>query len=163
MRRRYSTANRSATLSAMKKSARKEAPTPDSFLKTAGLRRTPVRLGVIRVLSGTGGAMEVPQILQGLPEHTDAVTVYRTLNTFIRRKLVHRVRGQGRSWQYAIGPSDKKSVHQHPHFVCDDCGSVDCLSESVVPSGLVKSLKVAPGYAVSYPEIVLHGKCPKCD
>ena len=130
-----------------------------------GLRRTPVRVGVLDVLAGSAHPLGVPQVLEKLPEHTDAVTVYRTLNTFTRKKLVHRVRGEDRTWRYALSAkaSPKEDPpHPHPHFVCEECGAVECLEDAEIPRNFVRSLRVGAGYEVRYPEVVLHGLCPKC-
>lgn len=106
----------------------------------------------------------VQQVLELLPEHTDTVTVYRTLNTFTTKKVVHRVRGEDRTWRYALGGTEKSAspAHAHPHFVCESCGVVECLEESQIPATFVRSLKVAENYEVHYPEVTLHGFCPKC-
>lgn len=132
------------------------------LLRKASLRRTPVRLGVLDILAAAAHPLAVPQLLERLPPETDAVTVYRTLNTFTRKKLVHRVRGDDRTWRYALGGVRTPVRHQHPHFVCDECGVVECLEDSEIPSGLVKSLRLGATYAVSYPEVLLHGLCPRC-
>ncbi|MDB5297920.1 MAG: ferric uptake regulator, Fur family [Phycisphaerales bacterium] len=147
-------------------SAVKPAPpsAPSDLLKSIGLRRTPVRLGVLTVLAEAAVPMGVQQVLDKLPEHTDTVTVYRTLNTFTAKKVVHRVRGEDRTWRYALGGGETAAepAHAHPHFVCETCGTVECLERSEIPPALVRSLKVADGYAVRYPEVTLHGVCPKC-
>ena len=147
------------TLKQMKKP---NAPSPDELLFCVGLRRTPGRVGVLSILAGAERPMDVPSIVGKLGDQTEAVTVYRTLNTFTRKKLIHRVRGDERSWRYALGEPQDKKAHRHPHFVCDECGKVDCLSDAVIPANMVRSLGVAPSYLVSYPEVVLHGLCPKC-
>lgn len=131
----------------------------DAFLRRAGLRRTPVRVGVVETLSRAGRPMSVPQIL-GKLKGVDSVTVYRTLNTFVKKGLVHRVKSDDRSWMYAMGP--KLAEHEHPHFVCESCGKVECLEDSVIPDSFVKSLSVDRDYRVTYPEVVLHGTCPTC-
>lgn len=92
----------------------------------------------------------------------DTVTVYRTLHTFVRKKLVHRVRGDDRSWLYAMSHAGQKVQHLHPHFVCDECGKVECLEGATVPGSLVPSLGVGHEYKVRWPEVVLHGVCPRC-
>lgn len=140
-----------------------DATPPDPLLRKAGLRRTPVRVGVLEVLAGSDRPLGVPDVLRRLPDHTDAVTVYRTLNTFTRKKLVHRVRGEDRTWRYALSGARPADVpHRHPHFVCEECGTVECLEGSKIPRGLVQSLRVDARRAVSYAEVVLHGLCPKC-
>ena len=141
------------------------APASDALLRQSGLRRTRVRVGVMEVLTRTRRPMSVPQILGKLGVGVDTVTVYRTLNTFARKRLVHRVRGEDRSWLYALGgdaPDAPRPEHLHPHFVCDACGKVECLGAAEIPRTLVASLGVSPGYDVTYPEVVLHGTCPRC-
>lgn len=136
-------------------------PAIDSILRSNGLRRTPVRVEVLDLLKSAGRPLSVPQMLAKL-KGVDTVTVYRTLTTFVRKKLVHRVRGEDRSWLYAAGDMHDQPKHMHPHFVCDDCGKVDCLDDAAIPTSLVASLHVAAKYKVAYPEVVLHGQCPKC-
>ncbi len=132
------------------------------LLQRAALRRTPVRLGVLDLLASSRTPLDVPGILAALPSRTDAVTVYRTLNTFFRKKLIHRIRGEDRGWRYAIGTRGEQIEHQHPHFVCNTCGKVECLTDADIPATLVKMLGVGPKYRVSYSEVVLHGLCPRC-
>jgi Fur family ferric uptake transcriptional regulator len=143
----------------MKKSA---TASPDQLLQSIGLRRTPVRMGVLSILTKAKHPMDVPSILEKLGARTEAVTVYRTLNTFTRKKVIHRVRGDERSWRYAMGEPQDTKAHRHPHFVCDQCGKVDCLSDAVIPANMVRLLGVSSDYWVSYPEVVLHGLCPNC-
>ena len=139
-----------------------------SLLREAGLRRTPVRVGVLEILAGSPHPLGVPQVIERLPEHTDAVTVYRTLNTFTDKQLVHRVRGEDRTWRYALSGKasprqPQQPAHSHAHFVCETCGTVECLEDAEIPRNFVRSLRVRAAYAVHYPEVVLHGVCPKCN
>lgn len=137
-------------------------PPIDAVLRAHGLRRTPVRVEVLDLLQSAERPMSVPQMLARL-KGVDTVTVYRTLNTFVKKKLVHRVRGEDRSWLYASGDMlHDRPRHLHPHFVCDSCGKVDCLDDASIPASFVESLGVHRGYKVAYPEVVLHGRCPKC-
>ena len=132
------------------------------MLSDAGLRSTPVRRAILVTLSAAAEPLDVPALLERLPKHTDGVTVYRTLGTFTRKKLVHRVRGEERSWRFAIGPSDRGPAHRHPHFVCEQCGKVECLSTAVVPPSLGKTLKLKADYNIDYTEVIVHGSCADC-
>ena len=131
-------------------------------LKKCKLRRTPVRAGVLEVLAKAVRPMGAVEILEKLPPHTDAVTVYRTLNTYTSKDVCHRIRGEDRVWRYALGDQHETTPHQHPHFVCEECGKVECLKDAEIPASFVKTLGVGKGYAISYPEVVLHGVCPRC-
>jgi Fur family ferric uptake transcriptional regulator len=137
-------------------------PRVDSFLREAGLRRTPVRSAVLALLSKAPRPLGVPDMLGKLPRGTDVVTVYRTLNTFTRKKLVHRIQAEDRSWRYALGTPTIKTDHRHPHFVCEKCQNVECLSGAEIPKSLPRSMGVKRAYVISYSEVVLHGVCPRC-
>lgn len=139
----------------------KTADSVTAMLHRIGLRRTPVRSGVLALLGKAEEPMSVAEILAALPDHTDAVTVYRTLNTFTEKQLVHRVRGEDRAWRYALGTLET-SRHHHPHFVCDACGHVQCLDNAKVLAGLPGKLGIPEGYDVSHAEVLLHGRCPHC-
>ena len=134
----------------------------DSFLHAAGLRRTPVRSAVLEVLAKASRPIGVPDMLGKLPRGTDVVTVYRTLNTFTRKKLVHRIQAEDRSWRYALGATTIKMDHRHPHFVCEKCQNVECLSGAEIPKTLPRAMGVKSAYSISYSEVVLHGVCPRC-
>jgi Fur family ferric uptake transcriptional regulator len=134
----------------------------EKLLKQSKLRRTPVRAGVLEVLASAARPLGAVDILEKLPPHTDAVTVYRTLNTFKTKGVIHRIRGEDRVWRYAMGDSHETTTHQHPHFICEDCGKVECLKDAEIPRNFVKTLAVGAKYTVSYPEVVLHGTCPRC-
>jgi Fe2+ or Zn2+ uptake regulation protein len=105
-----------------------------------------------------------PEIIRGLGEETDPVTVYRTLNTLAEHKLVHRVRGEDGAWRYAVSasaPADRRD-HPHAHFVCDSCGTVECLEQLPLRQDLVPPKALGRRYDVSHAELVVHGTCPKC-
>jgi len=140
----------------------KTPATPNHALREAGLRRTPVRLGVLDVLAQDKQPLTAPQILARLPQGTDNVTLYRTLNTFTRKKLVHRVRGDDQVWRYGLGGPQDSHRHEHAHFVCDDCGTVECLADAPVPKQAVKRSRIRSGYRVAYSEVLVHGTCPDC-
>jgi Fur family ferric uptake transcriptional regulator len=134
----------------------------ERLLRKSKLRRTPVRAGVLEILSRASRPLGAVEILEKLPPHTDAVTVYRTLNTYTGKSVCHRIRGEDRVWRYALGDPQASHAHQHPHFVCETCGRVECLKEAEIPLDFVRSLHVGPRYTISYPEVVLHGMCPRC-
>ena len=76
---------------------------------------------------------------------------------------MHRIRGEDRSWRYALGEASHTTTRPHAHFVCDGCGNVECVNDidEITPKSLAKAAP-GPGYTVAYPEVLLHGTCPKC-
>ncbi len=138
----------------------------ENLLRGAALKHTAVRAAVLDILARAAGPLSAVEILAQLPPRTDAVTVYRTLNTFTHKKLIHRVRGaDGKGagpWRYALTLDPAAKTHQHPHFVCDRCGTVECLRSAEIPAGFLASLRIESRYRVAYSEVLLHGLCPRC-
>lgn len=132
------------------------------ILHAAGLRRTPVRAGVVSLLSKSKRPLSVQDIVDQLPDGTDVVTVYRTLNTLVKKKLARKVRGEDRSWRFETTADKSQGTHAHAHFVCDECGTVECLPEMELPDVSRKTATLGKGYAVTKQEVTLHGTCPKC-
>src|SRR5271170_2955284 len=83
-------------------SVTKPPKSPADQLADLGLRRTPVRLAVLEILARETQPLSAPRILEQLPQGTDNVTLYRTLNTFTEKKLLHRVRGDDQVWRYGL-------------------------------------------------------------
>ncbi|HEY7115389.1 MAG TPA: Fur family transcriptional regulator [Tepidisphaeraceae bacterium] len=141
-------------------------------LRGAGLRRTPVRVAVLQRLAAARKPLAANDVIARLGPHTDAVTVYRTLNTLAEHNLLHRVRGEDGAWRYATTPPpattavphgpDARPEHPHAHFVCDECGGVECLEELPVPPDLLRRNRLGRRYDVRCAEVVVHGTCPKC-
>jgi Fur family ferric uptake transcriptional regulator len=135
-----------------------------AILQNAGLRRTPVRLAVLDAVISSIRPLGAPDVIRQLGEDTDSVTVYRTLNTLAEHKLVHRVRGEGGAWQYAASSANESEQKRHPHahFVCDECGTVECLQRMPVPGALAHPTGLGKKYDVTYAEVLVHGVCPNC-
>ncbi len=133
----------------------------ERLLRDAGLRRTSMRESTLDALMRGGSPMNVPEILRALPERADAVTLYRTLNTFTRHGLVHRVRGEDGA-RYAFSAPADRPAHPHPHFICDGCGKVECLEGTELPADLIGRFDPGAGRRVDYAELLLHGLCPRC-
>ena len=135
---------------------------PAGLLGRLGLRRTPARVKVLEILLHHPHPLSAPQILEQLPADTDNVTLYRTLNTLTLKKLLHRIRGDDRIWRYGMGQLGQGARHEHAHFVCDRCGTMECLSDTPVSPKAAQYSALGPGYKVDYSEVLMHGTCPDC-
>ena len=134
-----------------------------SVLQAAGLRRTPVRTGVIESLSRASKPMSVGEIIESLPADTDTVTVYRTLNTLVEKNMAQRVRSDDRSWLYELNVAGGSSErHAHAHFMCDGCGTVECLPDVEIADAKSMEKLVRPGYTVRDQEVTVRGTCADC-
>jgi len=133
--------------------AMKSPPTTAArLLQTAALRVTPVRLGVLDVLARARAPLDVPAILAALPPHN------RRRHGLSHAEHVSAEKDDPpRAWRGAgrgVTPSASRPMARrtsNPHFVCDACGRVECLSTAEVPPTLSKTMKVDRGYASRTP------------
>lgn len=126
-----------------------------SELKARGLRCTPARVKVLAELSAAGRPLTRAELLARLPEGSDAVTVYRALESFVEAGLAQRTIGSDRIGRYAhAGRHDHES---HGHFHCHDCGRVSC-----VPADPGALQRVPRGYVVEHVSLTWSGRCPQC-
>jgi Fur family transcriptional regulator, ferric uptake regulator len=138
-------------------------PDATEILHAAGLRRTPARAAVIERLAASGRPLSVQELQSQMPAGSDLVTVYRTLNTLVRKALARRVRSDDRGWLFELSVADaRQAEHGHAHFVCDSCGTVECLPDVPMPDVVAARGKLREGYEVTKQEVTLHGVCPDC-
>lgn len=139
------------------------------LLRKAGLRVTDVRLRVIERLEQSSGALTAQQVFDAVAgaEHSraDRVTVYRTLNALVERGLAHKVDPGDRVFRFQLTDharcTHENHDHEHPHFVCDACGQVECLDGAeVVVKSPVPQIDTPP--RVLRQNVVLHGTCGGC-
>lgn len=134
------------------------------ILRAAGLRRTPARVGVIDLLRAATRPQSVQELQGQMPPGADLVTVYRTLNTLVGKSLARRVRADDRGWLYELVATGetKHKEHGHAHFVCDSCGTVECLPDVPMPDVAAAKRRLSKGYELTTQEVTLHGTCPEC-
>ena len=114
---------------------------------------------MLRVLSDAKTPLSHTEVLGQLGETDwDPATIYRNLIKLREAgvaKVVSRVEGIDR---YALAGSGD-DAHQHPHFLCEDCGLVTCL-----PAELTTSMSIDGPWAASIQKamIQLRGECPDC-
>ncbi|MDQ3369574.1 MAG: transcriptional repressor [Myxococcota bacterium] len=108
-----------------------------TLLRGGGLRATPSRLAVLELL--LANANEQPMSHADVSDKLasgpwDPATIYRNLTDLVEAGLVRRSDVGDHLWRFEV-VSDKHDGAAHPHFVCTDCGTVECLPvmEFVVP------------------------------
>jgi Fur family transcriptional regulator, ferric uptake regulator len=90
----------------------------------------------------------------------DRVTVYRTLQTFVEKGIVHTIPTADNSIRYALCKDECSEGHHqdhHVHFICKQCGSTLCLEDISVPE-----VKLPKGYQSMQVEVVVNGVCKDC-
>jgi Fur family transcriptional regulator, ferric uptake regulator len=127
-------------------------------LRGAKLYSTKARVAILDVLLEAGRPLDKNEIAERLgASGPDEVTVYRTLESFCRKGLVHKVFASGRSCRFELAHNCGE-VQCHPHFTCRTCGVTQCLTGVTMP--LVGGLK--KGYRLLRQQVRLEGICPGC-
>jgi Fur family ferric uptake transcriptional regulator len=92
-------------------------------------------------------------------EKFDRVTVYRTLQTFVEKGIVHTIPTADNAVLYALCKDCNEDHHHddHVHFVCSNCSSTICLDNIVSPN-----IVLPPGYNTNNVQVVINGICKDC-
>ncbi len=129
-----------------------------SLLKTQGLRATAARIALLHSLNELGYATAeqlhaavVTQLANVSPS-----TVYRSLESLTEHHLVRHAHllGAVPSYYLARGP-------EHAHLVCNQCGTVDNLSGSILER-LIDDLASSAKFVVNTSHLSVEGICEQC-
>lgn len=129
-------------------------------LAAAGLRVTPIRVAVYRVLAGAAGPVSHRDAVEALPE-LDRVSVFRNLVALVDAGLARRLEVGDHTWRFEL--SAERGVddsHTHAHFTCTTCGEVTCLDDIDVAPRPGADPVVAR--LLTGAEVQLRGTCEEC-
>lgn len=127
------------------------------ILHEAGLKFTAKRETLLEILMAVDKPLtqeELSDRLRG--SGINKVSVYRALDSFWKAGIVHRIEGGDRTWKFIYCGCGQQG-HCHPHFICRNCGLVECLEEVALPV-----VRLNGGYQVEEREFYLKGLCARC-
>jgi Fur family ferric uptake transcriptional regulator len=128
-------------------------------LREAGLRCTPARIRVLQQLAAAQKPVSHADVADVLaPEGFDKSTVFRCLVQLSEAELVATLDlgDQVRRFEWRA-PEDRPG---HAHFMCVDCGTVECLDDYVVEVSNRKSRRPLTGHDIT--EALFKGHCRNC-
>ena len=131
-----------------------------NLLKRNNLSITDSRKKILQLFFEQPGALAHGDIEKKAGEKFDRVTVYRTLQAFVDKGIIHTIPTADNSIRYALCKDDCSEGHHHDHhihFVCDACGNTYCLDDVVTPD-----IKLPKGYSAGHVEVVVEGVCKNC-
>lgn len=97
-------------------------------VRASGLRATPSRLAVLELLRASDAPMSHGDVADRLASHAwDRATIYRNLIDLAEAGLLRRSDVGDHVWRFEALRDDHDAAH--PHFVCTECGTVECLPE----------------------------------
>lgn len=130
-------------------------------LRDAGLRSTPARLAVLRLLSETNSPISHADLVARLADQDwDRATLYRNLTDLAASGLVVRTDLGDRVWRFELAGTPGHAA-KHPHFVCTSCGDVACL-DGVLRMEFSADPAVPLAVRAGSVEVQVRGACDRC-
>jgi Fur family transcriptional regulator, ferric uptake regulator len=127
-----------------------------------GMRATPSRLAVLELLRSSDTPMSHGDVADRLASQAwDRATIYRNLTDLAEAGLVRRTDVGDHVWRFEA-VSDEHAALAHPHFVCTECGTVECMPE--IELSVRGATRVKPPRAVKQRQVEVHvrGLCDAC-
>ena len=131
-----------------------------TILKQNRLSVTGSRQKILDLFLSADGALSHADIEKNTGESFDRVTVYRTLQTFVEKGIVHLIPTTDNSIKYALCKNNCAPGHHHDdhiHFICGECEKTICLDEVIIPV-----VKLPVGFTPKRYEMVVTGVCGEC-
>ena len=132
----------------------------DEILRKNQLSVTGSRKRILELFLMSNGALAHGDIEKKTGEKFDRVTVYRTLQTFLEKGIIHSIPTADNSVLYALCKDDCTEGHHHDnhvHFICGQCGKTICLADVTVPE-----VKLPVGFLPQEYQMVVTGLCKDC-
>lgn len=132
----------------------------DYILKRNQLSVTDSRKKILELFLANQGALAHNDIEKRTGEKFDRVTIYRTLQTFVEKGIIHTIPTADNSVLYALCKDECTKGHHHDnhvHFVCDHCNVTYCLDSVVTPE-----VNLPQGFKPSLIDVVVTGICKNC-
>ena len=130
------------------------------ILKQNRLSITDSRLKILELFLLKNGDLSHADIEKDIHASFDRVTVYRTLQTFVEKSIIHLIPTTDNSIKYALCKNDCAPGHHHDnhvHFICDECEKTICLDDVTIPA-----VKLPKGFTPQHSEMVVTGVCIDC-
>jgi Fur family ferric uptake transcriptional regulator len=130
----------------------------DEKLESKNIKPTAMRQLVLQILTKQKTAISLPE-LENKFEKVDKATLYRTLKTFEKNKLIHSIDDGTGSVKYALC-QDSCECHPndlHVHFLCTNCHQTYCLNDISVPN-----INLPSNFSLESVNMVVKGICSIC-
>jgi len=121
------------------------------------VRKTKAVNTVLNIFEHNNEAKSVVNLIELVKGEMNKTTVYRILDRLEQDGTIHCFNGKdGLKWYAKCnGCSENHHYDLHPHFQCNNCDKVECLSLEVK----IPSLK---NHKVDTTDILLMGQCSDC-
>ena len=126
------------------------------LLRAKGLRATPARIAVIDFLDGSGHPNTHLEVTEELVKSGfEKSTIFRALGDLAEAGLLRKMELGDHVWRFERVGGHGSDTSAHPHLLCVDCGSIQCLDDNQV------ELKASQSVG-RIEDVLLKGRCPEC-
>jgi Fur family ferric uptake transcriptional regulator len=135
-------------------------PEVNEILRKNQLSVTDSRKSILDLFLHSNGALAHADIEKKTGEKFDRVTVYRTLQAFMEKGIIHTIPTSDNSIRYALCKDDCSEGHHHDnhvHFVCTICSTTTCLDSITVPE-----VQLPKGFRFLNSQMIVSGICENC-
>jgi Fur family transcriptional regulator, ferric uptake regulator len=140
-----------------------------NIIKKHSLSNTETRRYVLTMFLTSNKAISHGDIEKQAADKLDRVTVYRTLQVFLEKHIIHSIPTNDNRILYALCNHDANSITEkylyddhvhvddHVHFVCDKCHNAFCLDATKIPTVILPENFTADSY-----QMIVRGICSTC-
>lgn len=123
------------------------------------LKVTPLREAVLATLMFSDKGLSRQDLNKSLSLTYDRSSLFRTLNTFEEKGILHKVIDTDGVAKYAYSlQHGNRENSQHAHFICLRCNNTFCLDNSVT----LIQIQLPQGFIMESMAVQLHGLCDQC-
>ena len=129
-------------------------------MKQNQLSITEGRMKILEVFLSNLNALSHSDIESITGDSFDRVTIYRTLQVFAEKGIIHQIPTTDNSIKYALCKENCAPGHHHDnhvHFICERCHKTFCLEEVHIPDVILPE-----GFRPQRAEMILSGICKQC-
>lgn len=131
----------------------------NDILHRRQLSSTESRRKILTLFLNSDDALTHGDIEKEVGDKYDRVTIYRTLQTFEEKGIIHSIPTADNTIKYALCKECEEGHHHddHVHFICTNCNKTICLDDVVSPK-----IDLPAGYVAENVQVVIHGICKDC-
>jgi Fur family ferric uptake transcriptional regulator len=131
-----------------------------NVLKKNHLSVTESRVSILELFYKNDDALSHSDIERHTAEKFDRVTIYRTLQTFVEKGILHTIPTSGNTILYALCTNNCREGHHednHIHFICNNCGRTYCLNHAPMPK-----VQLPEDFIWQQTDVLVSGICNRC-
>lgn len=132
----------------------------ENILNEKGVKPTSNRILVLKEIIKAPHPVSLADLEVMLEFSMDKASIFRVLELFSKKDIVHVIEDGSRSLKYELcqSSSNHSIYDQHVHFYCENCKEIYCFETVGVP--LINMPDGFHPHSVNY---MIKGICPKCN